>query len=357
MNKQVFHDLDISGVDLFCGAGGLTFGLEQAGINIKLGVDADESCAHSIQVNTSALFLAEDVTKLPADVLKAAWGDSKIKLLAGCAPCQPFSTYTQGKPSQDDPRWALLGSFARLVHESQPDIVTVENVFQMERNSIFQEFLEELSADGYEYEYGVLDCREYGIPQSRKRLVLIASRFGKPHLPTPTTKHKKQWVSVKDCIGKLPRIRHGKAHVSDRLHISRGLSDLNYERIKASKPGGTWREWPEELVANCHRKQSGRKFIGVYGRMKWNEPSPTITGQSIGFGNGRFGHPSQNRAISLREAAMLQSFPINYSFWPDKQQFSAEKTCLMIGNAVPPKLGKAIGKAILDHVRKFRPET
>jgi len=155
---------------------------------------------------------------------------------------------------------------------------------------------------------------------------------------------------AREAIGHLRALNAGEAAPGDKLHVTSTLSDKNLERIKASKPGGTWRDWPEHLVADCHRTESGRTYASVYGRMEWDKPAPTMTTQCYGFGNGRFGHPEQNRAISLREAAILQSFPRNYAFIPHDGPVSLRILGRLIGNAVPVELGRAIARSINSHL-------
>jgi len=155
---------------------------------------------------------------------------------------------------------------------------------------------------------------------------------------------------VRECIEKLPRIGAGFADFQDRLHQSAGVDPINMKRLKASTPGGTWRDWPSNLVAQCHKKRSGKTYPSVYGRMVWDSPSPTITTQFYGFGNGRFGHPEQDRAISLREGALLQSFPKSYKFVAPDQPIQLSKVGRLIGNSVPVKLAEAIGRSFLEHI-------
>lgn len=343
----------ISAIDLFCGIGGLAYGLENAGIKVLLGVDINKACKYPFESNTQGKFLEFDVCHLNAKILKETWKDSRFRILAGCAPCQPFSKYNQGRSNQDDPRWLLLDSFSNLITKTQPEIVTMENVEKLGRHQIFQKFLKKLEKFDYKVVWGVLDCRHFSIPQARRRLVLIASKLGTPFLPEPTTPKEPQWITVAQAIKNLPTIKAGESCTSDPIHITRSLSKINLERIKASKPGGTWRDWPSNLVNNCHKKKTGKTYPSVYGRMEWDKPGPTITGQCYGYGNGRFGHPSQNRAISLREAAILQSFPAEYKFIPNTRELSMTSIGMMIGNAVPPKLAEAIGKAIIKHIKNF----
>jgi DNA (cytosine-5)-methyltransferase 1 len=341
----------IVAVDLFCGAGGLTNGLLSAGVDVRLGIDLDKACRHPYETNNAgAKFILRDITKItPAD-LADAWKGAEVKLLAGCAPCQPFSSYTQGHDWKRRDQWSLLLSFAELVKKCKPDLVTMENVPSLARHDVFVEFLRSLEELGYHTVWDVLDCRNFGIPQSRKRLVLIASRLGIPELPK-ATHIKTKWNTVRKAIGKLPSIKAGEADKRDPLHTSSKLTEINLLRIRASKPGGTWRDWPADLVAPCHKRDSGTTYPGVYARMEWDAPSPTITGQCYGFGNGRFGHPKQERALSLREAAILQTFSKTYSFVPRDSRVEMKNVGQLIGNAVPPKLAKIIGLAIRKHVQ------
>ena len=342
----------IAAVDLFCGVGGLTYGLENAGIPVKLGVDLDEKCSFAIENNSSATFLAKDIKSLTASEVSSALDGAEIKVLAGCAPCQPFSTYAQSAKSKRSESskqdkgsdWRLLLEFGRIIRETEPDIVTMENVPPLCRQAVFKEFLESLQ--GYWVDWRVVECRKIGLPQTRKRLVLLASRLGPISIPD----FDMPQASVRDAIGSLTPIEAGEVDKADPLHRASRLSPVNMKRIMASKPGGTWRDWPQDLRAACHAKDSGATYPSVYGRMSWDEPAPTITTQCFGYGNGRFGHPDQNRAISLREAAMLQGFPRHYKFLerPDTASFS--DLGRMIGNAVPVHLGKVIGDVILEHI-------
>ena len=233
-----------------------------------------------------------------------------------------------------DERWNLLKEFTRLIRELNPDIVSMENVPLLEKQGVFRRFKNSIKKDGYEIEYRIVDCAEYGIPQKRRRLVLLASKIGKISLPNIKTKQK----TVKDAIKGLPKIKAGSFHKKDPIHLASNLIDLNLERIRLSKPGGTWRDWPEELRAECHRKKTGSTYSSVYARMEWNKPSPTITTQFYRFGTGRFGHPTQDRALSLREGAILQTFPKEYKFVEKENNFSSVRLGIHIGNAVPPKL-------------------
>ncbi|KAB0674574.1 DNA (cytosine-5-)-methyltransferase [Aeromonas dhakensis] len=334
-------------IDLFCGAGGLTHGLTSEGIPVVAGIDVDPACRHPFETNNGALFIKEDVSHSTPEMLQHLFGEADIRILAGCAPCQPFSTYSQRYDTVGSQRWSLLYEFARLVRGTQPDIVTMENVPTVQKHEVYGDFVTALEQLGYNVWHDIVDCSRYGLPQRRHRMVLLASRLGPIELIQATQENP---VTVHEAIGKLPAIAAGGSLPDDRLHTASRLSTLNLERIRASRPGGSWREWPQQLVADCHRRETGRTYPGVYGRMSWNESAPTLTTQFYGFGNGRFGHPEQDRAISLREGAILQGFPVDYSFVPDGEPIRFGALGRMIGNAVPVTLGKVIGRSILKHL-------
>lgn len=342
---------DVVCVDLFCGAGGLTQGLIEAGLNVVAGVDFDESCRFPYEANHKDIkFEQADVAELEASTVAQWFGDARVKILAGCAPCQPFSSYSQRYETVGTKRWSLLNHFGRLVEELRPDIVTMENVPTVTRHKVFIDFVDKLKALKYEVWFDIIDCAKYGLPQRRRRTVLLASRHGEIKLSAPQVQ---KFRTVADVLSDLPNVKHGCSDENDPFHTASSLSPLNFERIKASKPGGTWRDWPKHLVAKCHQKDSGKTYPGVYGRMTWNAPSPTLTTQFFGFGNGRFGHPDQNRALTLREGAILQGFPQDYAFVPQGERIQFKKLGRLIGNAVPVDLGRVIGESILAHVERY----
>lgn len=343
----------IEAVDLFCGAGGLTAGLRAAHVRVRAGYDIESSCRFAYEWNNAAEFIDRDVSKVGAEEISNWYQEpDSIRLLAGCAPCQPFSTYNQGKDTTKDAKWPLMGAFADLITEIQPELVTMENVPDVTKHEIYHDFVENLKNEGYHVTAGPIACVDYGLPQGRRRHVLLASKLGPINIIPPT--HLLEPVTVKDAIGHMPPVSAGGGHESDPLHKAASLSDLNMRRMKASKPGGTWREWPEELVTGCHTKSSGKTYPSVYGRMEWNKPSPTMTTLCYGFGNGRFGHPEQDRAITLREAALLQSFPANYRFVEPEKPLHFKTVGRMIGNAVPVRLGEVIGLSFQHHVQEMR---
>lgn len=337
-------------VDVFCGAGGLSYGFLESGFTIVAGVDVDEHCRHPYTVNVQAPFLRQDVAEMTAQQIDELFVPNLPKVLVGCAPCQPFSTYNH---KNDDPKWRLLSAFARLIVDTQPDVVSMENVPQLlnfKAGEVFKTFVGTLRSAGYEVNFDTLYGPNFGMAQTRSRLVLLAAKGIAPELPVPT--HADKHRTVEDEIGGLPVLSAGEVDPKDRLHRASSLSETNLRRIRASKQGGTWRDWPVDLVATCHRDERGRSYSSVYGRMTRDKPSPTITTQFYGFGNGRFGHPEQDRALSLREGALLQGFPRDYSFVPENAGVSFKTIGRMIGNAVPVPLARAIAGSVRTHLER-----
>lgn len=339
----------VSCVDLFCGAGGLTHGFVQEGLRVNAGIDLDPACRYPYTANNEASFIQRDISGMKAEEIAELFTPGTIWVLAGCAPCQPFSTYSQRYDTKADHKWKLLYEFGRIATGILPDIVTMENVPTIRKHEVFDDFVESLERLGYEVWHDVVDCAAYGVPQSRKRLVLLASLHGSIEMIEPLYQERRH-KTVRQAIGRLRPIEAGESDPRDKLHVASGLSKKNLERIRASKPGGTWRDWPTHLVAKCHRVDSGRTYPSVYGRMEWGKPAPTITTQCHGFGNGRFGHPEQDRAISLREAAILQGFPRRYKFIPPDDEVYFALVGRLIGNAVPVDLGRAIARSIFRHI-------
>lgn len=340
----------ISAIDLFCGAGGLTSGLVKSGIPVEAGVDADPNCEFAFRRNhRTSKFVLRDICEIEAPDLEELWAPGSVRLLAGCAPCQPFSTFNQARRPHQDERWRLLDQFNRLIVETLPEFVTMENVPSLEKNGVYNDFHKSLSNLGYNVKSSVLNCAEFGVPQNRHRLVLIAAK--EPFVLGDINEYKSKPITVRAAIRKLRALEAGEFDITDPLHRSASLSELNMERIKTSNPGGTWHDWPKSLRAKCHTKEKGNGYVGVYGRMSWDMPSPTITTQCYNYGSGRFGHPDQNRAISLREAAILQGFAKRYVFQNSRNHISTRDVAKLIGNAVPPPLGKAIGLTILSSLR------
>jgi len=231
----------------------------------------------------------------------------------------------------------------------------MENVPQIIKHKVFSDFIEGLKLKKYNVNWQNVYCPNYGIPQNRRRLVLLASKLGEIKLMAPTHKPK-NYKTVKMAIGNLEPIKAGTSSKKDRLHKSAALSKVNLKRIRKSVPGGSWRDWDEKLRTVCHRKESGHTYSSVYARMKWDKPAPTVTTQFFSFGTGRFGHPEQDRAISLREGAILQTFPRKYKFIPATSPVEIKRLGRYIGNAVPVRLGEIIGRTIVRHLKKYEQE-
>jgi DNA (cytosine-5)-methyltransferase 1 len=346
---------DIEVIDLFCGIGGLSYGMRQSGLKIIAGFDIDETCKYAYEKNNNAKFYFQDIKTVTGKFVKALYKKSAIKILAGCAPCQPFSSYAFKVKDKDKNKYDLLYEFGRIATEVKPEIITMENVVQIlsfKQKPVLQDFIDTLQSNGYCVSINKVFCPDYGIPQTRKRLVLLASRLGEIWLIPPTHKEE-NYATVRDAIGNLPPIKSGETCETDKLHIAKSLSEKNLKRIKATPYGGRWRDWSEDLQLDCHKKQSGKSFGSVYGRMIWEKPAPTMTTLCMGLGNGRFGHPEQDRAISLREAALFQTFPMEYNFFAPDEPIAMAKASRYIGNAVPPVLGQVIAISIKNHLREY----
>lgn len=348
---------DFSVVDLFCGIGGLSHGFALENFKLDAGIDFDATCRFGYETNNSAPFIHKDVAQLEPAYLNSLF--SRRKILVGCAPCQPFSIYThktsvEQKKRNAQSKWKLLHSFGYLIEEVNPEIVSMENVPQLmhfDNGRIFNDFVA-LLEKRYFVTYSVVNAQDYAVAQRRKRLILFASKYGEVKLIEKTINNG-CFRTVRDDIGMLPPVEGGIPDPNDPLHRARKLGELSKRRIRAMRPGGFWREWNEELMLECHKTTNGRGFRSVYGRMKWDDVSPTITTCCTGLNNGRFGHPEQDRAITLREAALLQSFPKDYDFVDPEQKFNSANLARHIGNAVPVALGRVIAKSISLHIKEF----
>jgi DNA (cytosine-5)-methyltransferase 1 len=342
-------DTGISAVDLFCGVGGLTHGLQRARIPVVAGIDIDPTCRYPFVKNNGSKFIYKDIGGIPSYDVQELFPIGDVRILVGCPPCQPFSNYTlKNKNRKYDEKWSLLYAFARIIRSIEPDLISMENVPQIRDKKPFRNLLRVLERMRYHVWFQNVKCELYGIPQRRTRLVLIASKYGRISLNPPET-NPSDCKTVRDAIGFLEPLECGGCSKTDPLHRAQNLSPLNRERLTQSKPGGTWKDWNPELVSRCHRKKGGKSFYTIYGRMTWDEPSPTITTQFYNYGSGRFGHPEQLRALSLREGALLQSFPIEYEFIEPGGKLLFNNIGKLVGNAVPVVLGEVIGKTFMEH--------
>ena len=364
VEQPVHFKMKVAAVDLFSGAGGLTYGLEQAGIDVEKGVDADPDSRFPYEHNTSADFLKSNVEPLAKDPERIArmypW-DADLKVLAAGVPCQPYSTMNHASfaDQSEHEKWGLLNDVRRIVEYVEPDVVVTENVMQLRKDETYSNFIDTLESLGYHInsdENKKVYAPEYGVPQKRKRWLLLASKVGPIGLPEPEYQEG-NFPTVNDAIGHLPPIQAGEKHPELELHRSRSLSDKNVERIANMPPGGDWTVWEENgqehLLASCHLKDSGRSYKAPYSRLEADEPAPTITTQFYNYGSGRFGHydTDQNRALSLLEGALLQTFPQDFKFYEEWGDVGVKNLGRLIGNAVPPLLGEKVGEAILEHAK------
>lgn len=345
-------------IDFFCGGGGMTNGLIQAGIEVIAGVDLDPEAKETYETNNApAQFINADLNRLHTDYFEKKLGIERFDddmIFVGCSPCQFYSIIRSSKEKSKKTKNLLL-RFRRFVDYYRPGYLLIENVPGILKNkdSVWKEFLPFLEEAGYNNarigncKYDVVNMKDYGIGQSRKRFSLIATRLERPvHLPEKEDRKLHVW----DVIGNenlFPKIEAGNRD-SDRLrfHSTRSLSEINMRRIrKVHHDGGTRLDFKDdpELQLNCYAGKDN-SFRDVYGRMYWHKPSPTITTKFLSISNGRFGHPEQDRGISIREGAALQSFPADYRFETDSITTAAR----LIGNAVPPEYGRRLGRTILE---------
>ncbi len=356
--------MKVTAVDLFCGSGGLSYGLQEAGISVAAGVDKDPDCKYAFEANIDAEFRQLDIKSLaqdPEPIKRWYPWDTDVQVLAACAPCQPYSTmsHEKDKSHEDHDKWGLLKYVKQIVEQVKPDVVVTENVLQVRNDEVYDEFVESLENMGYHInsdENKNVYCPDYGVPQKRKRWVLMASKAEGLKLPEPENLDEDYDINAEDHIDHLPAVEAGEPHPEYDAHRARNLSDKNLERIDNMEPGGDWRLWEEkgreDLLADCHKKDSGRSYKAPYSRMVGDEPAPTITTQFYNYGSGRFGHydTDQNRALTLLEGAILQTFPEDYEFYDEWDDVGVSNLGRLIGNAVPPLLGKHIGEAIMSHV-------
>lgn len=338
----------IKAIDLFCGAGGLTRGLLNAGIAVLAGVDNDERLQQTYTHNNKpSRFIASDINAIDIDALCEELGiqPKDLTLYAACTPCQPFSTLNRLKGK--DERKILLLAFARIIEKRPPDFVLVENVPGLNNASgkeIYQKFIKVLKKCGFSEAADLLDAKYFGIPQTRKRFILVASRHGSISLPVPQTDVNPS-TTVRNCIEKYPVIADGEESKVYPNHAARKLQP-HHKRIVAAIPkdGGSRRDVTDtSILLKCHQKNPN-VHKDVFGRMAWDEPSPTLTCRCTDVYCGRFIHPEQDRGISLREAAALQTFGDDYEFFST----SFIGISRQIGNAVPVRLAEKLGKTIID---------
>jgi len=352
-------------IELFAGCGGLSTGLTQAGFRILSAVEINEVAARTYRANHRDVHLhVQDVCKITAASLLRENGlrVGQLDLLAGCSPCQGFSRLRKGESGRNDPRNKLVFEYLRLVRGLRPKTILMENVPGIITteygNEIFDLVKEELEQLGYTVDYKVINVADYGVPQFRKRFVLLGSRYRRHPIQLPEETHtspndrnpagKLPWRTVRQAFQNIAPLENGQVDPNNPLHVCSANGDLNMQRIQAvPHNGGSRSSFPDNLVLECHRRYPNG-YRDVYGRMSWDRPSPTLTGGCTNITRGRFVHPDQDRGISLLEAARLQTFPDGYVFCGN----FGEKS-LQIGNAVPVRLGEIMGTQLINCVNEI----
>jgi DNA (cytosine-5)-methyltransferase 1 len=354
MQKSKSKIKDLKAIDFFCGGGGMSFGMKRSGINILAGIDNDDSCKNTYEANLGKnKFICADVFNLQEsdlqNKLNIKTNDDNL-ILIGCSPCQFWSIINTSKKKSEKSK-NLLIEFERFVKYFLPGYVVVENVpgvLKRKEESGLGKFINWLEDNHYNVHFEIHNTNDFGVPQNRKRFTLVATRIGKDKIfPKPDKENR---LVVKDVLGisnGFPSINAGHKDKTDYLHTSSNLSKLNTKRLeKVKKNGGNRLGFSSdpELQLPCYIGKDNQ-FTDNYGRLFWDKPSPTITTKFYSISNGRFAHPEENRALSLREGATLQSFPKDYKFIGTSIGTIAKQ----IGNAVPPEYAKRIGKAIIDN--------
>lgn len=330
-------------VDLFCGAGGLTRGLARAGIRVARGIDSDAAARDTYERNNpGSEFMHGNVGRIGAVALLDGIGLGGSELmLAGCAPCQPFSRHVAD--SKGDRRRSLMGRFADLVDDVRPDHVLAENVPMFRGCGSHRRMIRTLEGRGYHYDDGVVDAADYGVPQHRRRYVLLASKRRRVALPDPThgPSAGSDWLTVRNAIAAYPAVAHGESHGTVPNHVASGLSKKNVRRMRLTPRDGGSRRDVRGMTLKCHRGHDGHS--DVYGRMRWDSPAPTLTCRCNSISNGRFAHPDQDRGMTIREAAAIQTFPEDYVF----HGATMERNAAHVGNAVPVLMAERLGMAFV----------
>ncbi len=344
-------DTNLQAVDFFCSGGGMTAGFRKAGIQVLGGIDIDPACEKTYRLNNpESDFICEDIKKLAFSTLKErlkiARNDDRL-IFIGCSPCQYWSKMNTVKTKSQQTK-NLLSDFQKFVDYFQPGYVVIENVpgiLKRLEESPLKAFLDFLDSQKYKYAKGILNASHYGVPQTRRRFLLIASRVVE-NIALPVADTKKCPPTVRQFIGdqqKFYSISAGHKDESDFLHTTSQLSGTNLERLRLTPHnGGTRMAWKNTRLQIPAYMGKDDCFQDVYGRMYWDKPAPTITTKFFSITNGRFAHPEQDRGISLREGAALQTFDSDYKFVFDSQALAGR----LIGNAVPPELSKRIALSI-----------
>lgn len=352
--------MGLKAVDFFCSGGGMSCGLEQAGIDVLAGVDIDARCKATYEANhKNSTFINFDISKMPLDYFEThetlkheVTRDNDDLIFVGCSPCQYWSIINTDRDKNAQTK-DLLNDFKRFVEHYKPGFVVVENVpglFYKGNTSPLGSFINFLESENYKVQHKVIVVTDYGVPQTRKRFVMVASRISEIRFPQKNATAKVP--TLREFIGdpvEFPPLKAGQK-VDDFMHSTAPLAEIMLKRLdKTPHDGGTRMAWKDddELQLQCY-KDRDQMFKDVYGRLWWDRPSSTITTKFYSVSNGRFAHPEQNRGLSLKEAAALQTFPKDYVFKADTLTEAAR----MVGNAVPPMLAKRIGEAIVESLTR-----
>jgi DNA (cytosine-5)-methyltransferase 1 len=335
-----------SSVDLFSGVGGLTEGMYQAGFDTKVAIEIESDAVLAYKLNhKKTVVIQKDICLITAKEIIEKLKGQQLHLLAGCPPCQGFSSIRRHnkKASIRDSRNKLVLEYLRLVKELKPLTIMMENVPGLKDYFLFKKVVKELNILGYNPKVAIVNVKEYGVPQRRKRLVMVGSLLGDLQIE----KNINERSTVRKAIGNLTPI--GKTNDAVHKIVAAHTSKI-MERIRLTpKDGGSWKDLPKKYKLECHKKDNVG-FNDIYGRLRWDDYSTTITGGCLNPSKGRFLHPKENRCISAREAALLQSFPIDYKF---PTNITKTSLALLIGNALPPKFSYYQSKNIYNHLKKY----
>lgn len=341
----------ITAIDIYCGSGAVTEGLKAEGISVLAAIDNDPIACETFRLNHPEVHLVEsDIRKLnPAELRKSAGNGRKLDLLVVCAPCQPFSSQNR-KRSADDPRADLVLESLKFVKEFTPELVLFENVPGIAISGPLHNLRQELARLGYLLgDPKTLNAANCGVPQRRERCIMIAARDQEAIDTFYGNIRTQPIVTVRQAIGGLKQLCSGERDSDDLLHFARKHQTIVLQRMDhIPQDGGSRLSLPPELELKCHK---GRKndFPDVYGRMKWDDVAPTLTTGCTDITKGRFAHPRDNRAITLREAALLQSFPPDYRFFGNSGQIARQ-----IGNAVPVNMIRTLAPSLIHCLKTIR---
>ena len=323
-------------------------------MDIVMAIDNDPDACRTFQANFPiARVHAVDIRQLPTRSLDKAVLSLRSNpiLFSACAPCQPFSRQRRSTSTVGDKRMGLLSEFLRFVKRYRPELLFIENVPGLASGILpqraFDRFTQTAMRLGYSTEWQIVRAQSYGVPQRRSRLILVGSRLGSIGFPQATHGPEAptlRYSTVREWIGDFPPLAAGASNPAIPNHRAAALSPLNVERLRATREGGSWPDWPPHLIPPCHRDGAGG-HSDAYGRMRWDAPAAALTTRCISYSNGRFGHPEQDRAISIREAASLQTFPFTF-----KLTGTLNSQARQIGNAVPVLLAQRFGEHFVNHV-------